>query len=63
VGGVVLAAIGLPYDDYHPGASIVTNQLVNTLQYSTGVEKNDTTFKTSFPFVQTPWRGTSIRQQ
>ena len=63
VGGVVLAAIGLPYDDFHPGASIVTNQLVNTLQYSTGVEKNDTTFKTSFPFVQTPWRGTSIRQQ
>jgi len=62
VGGVVLAAIGLPYDDY-TGATIVTNQLVNTLQYSTGVEKNDTTFKASFPFVQTPWRGTSIRQQ
>jgi len=62
VGGVVLAAIGLPYDDY-TGSSIITNQLLNTLQYSTGVEKNDTTFKASFPFVQTPWRGTSIVQQ
>jgi hypothetical protein len=66
VGGVVLAAIGLWYDDYNPAnpsASPVTNQLINTLQYSTGVEKNDTTFKSSFPFVQTPWRGTSITQQ
>lgn len=66
VGGIVLAAIGLWYDDYNPGnpaQSPVTNQLVNTLQYSTGVEKNDTTFQTSFPYVQAPWRGTSIRQQ
>jgi hypothetical protein len=66
VGGVVLAAIGLWYDDYNPAnpaQSPVTNQLVNVLQYSTGVEKNDTTFQTSFPYVQAPWRGTSIRQQ
>ena len=64
VGGVVLAAIGLWYDDYNgadPNASPVTNRLVNTLQYSTGVEKNDTTFKTAFPYVQTPWRGTSVQ--
>jgi hypothetical protein len=66
VGGVILAAIGLWYDDFNasdPSASPVTNRLVNTLQYSTGVEKNDTSFKTSFPFVQTPWRGTDIQQQ
>ena len=66
VGGVVLAAIGLWYDDYNPnnsGQSPVTNQLLNTLQYSTGVEHNDTTFKTSFPFVQTPWRGTVVTNQ
>lgn len=66
VGGVVLAAIGLWYDDYNPnvpGATPVTNRLINTLQYSTGVEKNDTTFKTSFPYVQTPWRGTDIQGQ
>ncbi len=63
VGGVVLAAIGLWYDDYNPNdpnASPVTNQLLNVLQYSTGVEQNDTTFKSSFPFVQSPWRGTAI---
>ena len=61
VGGVVLAAIGLWYDDFSAGSSPVTNQLINTLQYSTGVEKNDTTFKTTFPYVQTPWRGTAVQ--
>lgn len=63
VGGVVLAAVGLWYDDYDPNnpvASPVTNQLINVLQYSTGVEQNDTTFKSTFPYVQTPWRGTEI---
>ena len=63
VGGVVLAAIGLWYNDYdttNPAASPVTNLLINTLQYSTGVEKNDTTFKAAFPYVQTPWRGTEV---
>src|SRR5207237_1505760 len=58
VGGVVLVAIGLWYDDFKPNSSPVTNQLINVLQYSTGVEKNDTSFNTSFPFVQSPWRGT-----
>ncbi len=59
VGGVVLAAIGLWYDDYIPNvtASPVTKDLVNVLTYSTGVNANDTSFKTSFPFVQTPWSG------
>ncbi|MEO6667905.1 MAG: DUF4331 family protein [Ferruginibacter sp.] len=60
VGGVVLAAIGLWYDDYNPAtsASPVTPQLVNVLTYSTGVEANDTGFKSVFPYVQTPWAGT-----
>ncbi|MEO6637990.1 MAG: DUF4331 family protein, partial [Ginsengibacter sp.] len=57
VSGVVLAAIGLFYDDYVPGGSAVTPQLVNVLTYSTGVNANDTSFKTEFPFVQTPWSG------
>ncbi|MGV9012908.1 MAG: DUF4331 domain-containing protein [Flavobacteriales bacterium] len=63
VGGVALAAIGLWYDDYNasnPAQSPVTNFLLNNLNYSTGVEANDTTFKTTFPYVATPWRGTSI---
>ncbi len=58
VGGVVLAAVGLWYDDYTAGAANpVTPMLTNVLGYTTGVEKNDTTFKSSFPYVQAPWSG------
>jgi len=38
--------------------SIVTPQLLNVLNYKTGISRNDTTFKTVFPFEQTPWPGT-----
>ena len=57
VGGVVLAAIGLWYDDYKAGGSPVTPNLVNVLGYNTGVNANDTALKSSFPYVQTPWPG------
>ena len=57
VGGVALAAIGLFYDDYIPGQSPVTKNLVNTLSFTSGPTKNDTTFKAAFPYAQTPWRG------
>lgn len=58
VSGIVLAAIGLFYDDYVAGSpNPVTPNLLAVLNYSTGVNNNDTTFKTSFPFVQTPWPG------
>jgi hypothetical protein len=61
VAGVALAAIGLWYDDYTAGGpNPVTNKLINVLNYSTGVEKNDTTFKTTFPYVQAPWSGTAV---
>ena len=59
VGGVVLAAIGLWYDDYVPGGSPVTPNLLSVLGYSTGIVANDVAFKTAFPYVQTPWSGTS----
>ena len=59
VSGIVLAAIGLWYDDFD-GVNPVTKQLLNVYTYSTGVERNDTAFKTSFPFVQTPWAGTHV---
>jgi hypothetical protein len=59
VSGVVLAAIGLWYDDFQTGQSPVTPDLVNVLSYNTGVNSNDTSFKTSFPYVQTPWSGTN----
>ena len=58
VSGVVLAAIGLWYDDYIAmGPNPVTPNLLSVLGYSTGVQNNDTTFKTYFPYVQTPWSG------
>ncbi len=60
VGGIVLAALGLWYDDYTVGdANPVTQDLQDVLGYTTGVEKNDTTFRSSFPYVQLPWAGTS----
>ena len=60
VGGVVLAAIGLWYDDYTAGGpNPVTPNLLSVLTYTTGVEANDTTFRVGFPFVQLPWKGNS----
>jgi len=60
VSGIVLAAIGLFYDDYVAGSpNPVTPQLLSVLTYNTGIDKNDTTFKTAFPFQQTPWPGTT----
>jgi hypothetical protein len=57
VSGVALAAIGLWYDDYNGTGSPVTPDLLNVLTFNAGVTHNDTTFKTSFPFVQDPWPG------
>jgi hypothetical protein len=57
VSGVVLAAIGLWYDDYTVGGSPVTADLDSVLTFNAGVTANDTTFKTSFPYVQDPWPG------
>ncbi|WP_207497240.1 DUF4331 domain-containing protein [Aridibaculum aurantiacum] len=57
VSGVVLAAIGLWYDDYNGTGSPVTPQLGKVLSFTAGPTKNDTTFRASFPYVQTPWRG------
>ena len=56
VSGIVLAAIGLPYDDFS-GGSLVTPNLLNVLTYTTGVETNDTTLNNVFPYVQQPWPG------
>ena len=64
VGGVVLAAIGLWYDDYPAGgANPVTAQLGNVLGFTTNVERNDTTFRAAFPYSQTPWSGTTAQKQ
>lgn len=57
VSGIALAAIGLWYDDFVPGGSPVTQQLLNVLTYTTGIDTNDAPFKTSFPYVAAPWPG------
>lgn len=57
VSGVVLAALGLPYDDYTAGGSLATPALVGVLSYHTGIDKNDTALRTQFPFEQLPWSG------
>ena len=58
VSGIVLAAIGLWYDDYPAGSpNPVTTDLIDVLTFTTGVEANDTTFRAEFPYEQSPWRG------
>ncbi len=59
VAGVALAAIGLWYDDYTAGGpNPVTQDLVDVLSYTTGVDTNDVPFASTFPFVAQPWSGT-----
>lgn len=58
VGGVALAAIGLWYDDFN-GGSPLTQDLLDVLTYTTGVESNDVPFKTSFPYLALPHAGDS----
>ena len=59
VSGVVLAAVGLWYDDFIPGttASPVTPKLLSVLGFTSGPTKNDTQFRAGFPYEATPWRG------
>jgi hypothetical protein len=59
VSGIVLAVLGLPYDDYTGGNNYITQDLLDVLGYTTGIESNDTAFRYEFPYLQTPWTGTS----
>lgn len=61
VSGVVLAAIGLFYDDYDPTdstASPVTADLLSVLGYETGIQENDKAFRPMFPYMALPHSGT-----
>lgn len=62
VSGIVLSVLGLWYDDFKPGGSPVTPDLVSVLTYSTGIDQNDTSLLTyfgqpRFPYEQLPWSG------
>lgn len=62
VSGIVLAAIGLWYDDYDPvtGESPLTRDLLDIIDYTTRVEHNDAPFQSTFPYLAAPWRGTEV---
>ncbi|MCW3093090.1 MAG: hypothetical protein JWP81_4159 [Ferruginibacter sp.] len=60
VSGIVLSVLGLWYDDFVPGGSPLTPQLLNVLGYSTGIDANDVPFKPAFPYVQAPFAGNYI---
>ncbi len=58
VSGVVLAAIGLWYDDFDPEeGNPVTEDLLDVLTYTTGVEANDKPFRPKFPYLALPFAG------
>jgi len=63
VGGAVLAAVGLFYDDYTATATNpLTPQLLSVVGFNAGITANDTTFKAAFPYAQTPWSGTTAQR-
>jgi len=57
VSGIVLAAVGLWYDDFD-GNNPVSQDLLDVLTYTTGVESNDVPFKSTFPYVASPFSAT-----
>jgi Domain of unknown function (DUF4331) len=62
VSGVVLAAVGLFYDDATTAAP-VSPRLVSVLSFTSGPTKNDAPFKTGFPYMASPWRGFDYPQK
>jgi hypothetical protein len=61
VGGLVLAAVGLPFDDaVQPDYSDLAkpgSRLVAELTYVAGPQKNDLPLQAAFPYLATPHRG------
>ncbi len=62
VSGVVLAAVGLFYDDATTAAP-VSPRLLSVLGFTSGPTKNDAAFKSGFPYMATPWRGFDYSQK
>jgi hypothetical protein len=59
VGGLVLAAVGLGFDDATSGAyaDLASAQLVKELTYNAGPTANDLPILTTFPYEPAPHRG------
>ena len=59
--GVFLNAIGFWHDDYSAGSPLPFGPLLaNIFAYSTAVEANDRPFRSTFPYLAAPWRGTEV---
>jgi hypothetical protein len=59
VGGLVLAAVGLPFNDAVMGnySDLASASLVNHLTYNAGPTQNDVPFLSTFPYLANPHRG------
>ena len=60
VSGLVLAAIGLGYDDYDfedESSSLASPNLLAVYGYTTGIEENDLPFRDTFPYLALPHSG------
>lgn len=61
VGGLVLAAVGLPEDDADAGdySDLASDQLLAELGFNAGPTENDVPLRTSFPYLADPFNGFS----
>jgi hypothetical protein len=59
VGGLVLAAVGLPFDDATHGdfSDLASARLLSELRYNAGPTKNDVPLSFAFPYLANPHRG------
>jgi hypothetical protein len=59
VGGLVLAAVGLPFDDASAGnySDLASTKLLAELTYNAGPTKNDVPLSFTFPYLANPHRG------
>ncbi|KAA0227807.1 DUF4331 domain-containing protein [candidate division KSB1 bacterium] len=59
VGGLVLAAVGFPFDDAVQGnySDLASAKLLGELLYNAGPTKNDLAISTAFPYLPNPHRG------
>lgn len=65
VGGLVLAAVGLPFDDARQGnySDLASPKLVAELTYNAGPTANDVALSSSFPYLANPHRGYDYAKQ
>ncbi len=65
VGGLVLAAVGLPFNDAVAGnySDLASLKLVDELTYNAGPTKNDIALSNTFPYLANPHNGYSYVKQ